>query len=149
MSQTWTDRWRHGNMVDEMNICCPNTQRRGTFMSVMDDRHMRAIIQESYVSLTLFAELLCIAIKLLKKRDQMEQKNIINTLIPAKHNWLFNICLGRSTFFPKSLGKGQEKIHLGGGRVSACYFRLLKNPPVIPIIDNVRSVITPSFCGEV
>ncbi len=49
------------------------------------------IIQESYVLLTLFAELLYIVIiktvhkpKLLKKRDLIEQKSFIITLSPVK-----------------------------------------------------------------
>ncbi len=35
VSQTWKDK--SNRLVDEMNICCPNTQRWVTFMSVMDD----------------------------------------------------------------------------------------------------------------
>ncbi len=60
VSLTWIDTWRH--LVDETNICRTNTQRWGTFMSVMDDRDIKVIIQESYVLLAIFADLLYIVI---------------------------------------------------------------------------------------
>ncbi len=50
------------HLVDEINIYRPNSQRWVIFMSVMDDWDMKATIKESYILLTLFAELLYIAI---------------------------------------------------------------------------------------
>ncbi len=53
-------------------------------MNVMDDWDREAIIQESYILLTSFAELLYIVIikmctqtKTIKKRDQIEQKILL------------------------------------------------------------------------
>ncbi len=50
----------------------------------------------------------------------------------GKKYWRSNIWLGGVDLFPQSLGEGQEKIYLGLERVTAFYFRVLKNPPVTP-----------------
>ncbi len=109
-------------------------------MSVMDDWDMKAVIQESYVLLTLFAELpyiviikMCAQTKTIKEKRSNWAKNIIIALFHLPKVLAIKHLVGEGQhFFPSHFSEGQENIHFGWGRATAFYFRVLKNPPVTP-----------------
>ncbi len=114
--------WWH--LVDEMNICHPNTQWWVTFIIAINDWDTKAIIQESYILLTLFAELLYIEmIKMCKHTKTIKEKGSNEQKILLWHSFT-----SEKYFFPK--GRVKRKCTLVEGIVF--YFRAFKNPAVTP-----------------
>ncbi len=114
-------------------------------MSVMDDWDVRAVIQKSYVLLTLFAELLytviikmCTQTKTIEENRSNWTKNIIISLFHQQKVLAIKKvdpgCVG-STFFPQSLGEGQEKIYFGWGRSHSLLFQSAQKSSSDPSLE--------------